>query len=196
MTEASTRWAGPSPFLADKRPNDKTAWLKQINSPSLEKKVMDIKLTHLITMLQTGYTTVEVRYHGKLAGSQPYTYKAISNTLAMGDTVVVPVDYDGMEVLKLAKVVRVHDAPQVDVSLPYALKWIVQKVDRTAYDEQVAREQAALDALETGKRAAAQATAVDQLQTLVGPARAAAVLAALGGGTLPSIPDNGYEAGL
>lgn len=136
---------------------------------------MDIKLTHLLTLLQEHYTTVNVMllYAG---GSKFYTYKVsneLAATLVKDDMVVVPVNEDEY---KLAKVVEVHPEPQIDVRSPYTLKWVIQKVDLTNHQAQVARETAALEVLrkERNKKAREEAlkellgnTSVEELRSLL-----------------------------
>lgn len=122
-----------------------------------------VNMNHLITLLQKGYTTVDVKFSGDGSSrSQKYTYKvsdAIAKTLALGDQVVVP----ARGAFKVAFVVEVHAEPQIDVKAPYSLGWVVQKVDHTAYDDQVAREKEAVKMLEQAERKKAQEDALDAL---------------------------------
>lgn len=128
--------------------------------------IMHTELQHLIALLQKNYTTVNVRFH---TNGTAYTYKvpnSVAATLAEGDQVVVPTgDGDGGVNLKVAHVIEVHAEPQIDVSKPLALRWVVQKVDRAAYDDQTKREKEAIEFIERSRRKQAQQEA---LQTLLG----------------------------
>ena len=143
--------------------------------PTATKKVnlMHTNMQHLIALLQQGYTTVSVKFFGSTEGSlsqQIYTYKApVSAKLAEGDLVVVP----ARKGFATAKVHEVHESPQIDVKEPLALRWIVQKVDTTAYDDQTAREEQAIKMLEQAERKQAQEEA---LKALLGSADREALL--------------------
>ncbi len=108
---------------------------------------------HLLALLQTGYTTIEVVFtdgHLDSLGSgrtrsKPYTYKArLEDDLKVDDVVVVDSPSKG---LTTATVVDVHKAPKIDLDAPFTYKWIVQKVDRTRYDETLARESEFMDTM-------------------------------------------------
>lgn len=121
-----------------------------------KKEPMMQDFQHLIALLQKGYTTIGVRFDNS---SQVYTYKApksVADALAKDDLVVVP----ARNTFQVVKVVEVHAEPQIDVHKPLALKWIVQKVDTTAYDDQTAREEEAIQKLQVAERAQAQAKAL------------------------------------
>lgn len=127
-----------------------------------------MNMQHLIALLQEGYTTVEVKFFnmdtGNSQGSQAYTYKvpqALADTLNEGDLLVVP----ARSAFAVVKVHKVHDEPQIDVKNPLALRWVVQKVDTTAYEDQTAREAEAVELVEKADRRQAQEEA---LQTLLG----------------------------
>lgn len=125
-----------------------------------KSKELTVNHMHLITLLQEGYTTVNVAFSEQTHSD--YTYKVPKDAgYAVGDRVVV---YGGSD-LKVARVTEVHDEPQVDFTKPYALKWVVQKLDLAAYDDQVAREVAALDHLNKVKRKKDQE---QMLETLFG----------------------------
>lgn len=137
-----------------------------------KKEPMMQDFQHLIALLQKGYTTVNVRFD---TGGPLYTYKVsktIAATLAKDGLVVVP----AQNAFKVVKVVEVHDEPQIDVHKPLALKWVVQKVDTTAYDDQTAREAEAIQKLQVAERAQAQAKA---LEVLMGSVEDRAALLAL-----------------
>ena len=66
--------------------------------------------------------------------SKTYSYKAaLDLTVAVGDSVVVDSPIDG---LTLVTVVKIDDDIDPEASFDY--KWIVQRVDRAGYDEQMA----------------------------------------------------------
>lgn len=69
--------------------------------------------------------------------SRLHTYKALmSDNVKVGDTVAVIV---GKEML-LVSVAEVHDLPQIDLDADFDYKWIVQKIDTTAYDKMAENE--------------------------------------------------------
>jgi hypothetical protein len=124
--------------------------------PKKEVKFM-ANVQHLITLLQEGYTTVEVTFSGS---SQRYTYKApLSMGLAIDDKVVVP----ARDEFKVTTVREVHDAPEIDVSKPFDLKWVVQKVDTAAYDDQAKREAEAVRMIQVAERRKAQEDALEAI---------------------------------
>lgn len=87
---------------------------------------MNIK--HLASIARTNYTTVSVEFpetRGKF-----YTYKAELPFPPTVSMVVVPSPSKGY---CLARVVEVHDVPQIDVNVSYDYKWIVAKVDDSRY---------------------------------------------------------------
>lgn len=122
-----------------------------------------MNFNHLITLLQKDYTTVEVQFLDE-AASRTYTYK-ISNSMAaatgVDKLVVVPVYSNST--FKVAKIVAVHQEPEIDVRAPYALKWVASLVDLTAFDDQVKREKEAIDLLKKAERRRAQEAALAEL---------------------------------
>jgi len=64
---------------------------------------------------------------------------------------------------KLVTVAEVHKTPQIDVKQPLALKWVVQRVDFTAYNDQTDREAEAIEKLQNAERAEAQRKAIETL---------------------------------
>lgn len=138
--------------------------------PVKKASPMHANMQHLIALLQKGYTTVEVKFlnaeSGDAQGSQTYTYKvpeSLAKTLVKGDLLVVP----ARKAFNVVRVHEVHDTPKINIKEPLALRWIVQKVDTTAYDDQAAREAQAIEQLQTAERRQAQQEA---LQTLLGSA--------------------------
>jgi hypothetical protein len=130
---------------------------------TIPKEKVTVNLHHLITLAQKGYTTVNVVFSGDGSSeSRFYTYKvsdSVAKTLAPNDLVVV----EANKAMKVAKVKEVHEEPQIDVRAPFAFAWVVQKVDRTAYDQQVQNEDTAVKMLEQGERRKAQKEALDTL---------------------------------
>lgn len=113
---------------------------------------------HLITILQKGYTTVNVSF--SLSDDRKYAYKAAeSMNLVPGAFVVVPARGE----FKVATVCSVDPEPEIDIKAPYELKWVVARVDFSAYDEQNRREAEAFAMLKTGERKRAQAEAMETL---------------------------------
>ena len=146
------------------RNNESLATLTAKKAPTKEPMMQNFQ--HLIALLQKNYTTVGVKFQPQPGndGNKVYTYKvplSLAKELAKDDLLVVPAR-DGFAVVK---VVEIHEAPQIDVKQPLALKWIVQKVDRAAYDDQTTREAEAVKQVEVAERRRAQEEA---LQTLLG----------------------------
>jgi hypothetical protein len=129
----------------------------------VNKEKVTVNLHHLITLAQKGYTTIDVVFRGEGGGeSRKYTYKvneATAKTLLKDDLVVV----EAAKHMKVAHVKEVHAEPQIDVKLPFALGWVVQKVDRAPYDQQMENEEKAVKMLEQGERKKAQKEALDTL---------------------------------
>jgi len=113
-----------------------------------------MKHKHLLALLQTGFTTIEtvfadesnyMHHTRQVIGSgastplaKRYTYKALlSDNLQEGDCVVVDSPSRG---LTLVTVVAVHSTPKIDLDAPFTYKWIVQKVDRSTYDDTMEKE--------------------------------------------------------
>lgn len=117
---------------------------------------------HLYTLLDTTYTTIKVVF-GKVAHTKPrqgmeinlssgefrvgeldakqpqsWTYKVRKDSgIKVDDAVIVESPQNGLQIVR---VVEVHDTPQIDLDAPFEYKWIIQRVDRTEHDEQVAKE--------------------------------------------------------
>ena len=119
---------------------------------------MSNKLFHLITLLQEHYTTVGVAFDRDPATH--YTCKVDKALdLKEGDLVVVPAGSS----FKVGRVARVDAEPDIDIEAPYALKWVVQKVDTTKFDEQVRRETEAMERIKVDQRAKAREAALKEL---------------------------------
>lgn len=121
-----------------------------------------MKTKHIASLLQTGFTTVQVVFRASqhsIAATQyeagripkPYTYKAsLDDKLTTEDYVVVDTPTHGFVV---AKVVGVDATPDLDLDADYDYKWIVQKVDPTKYQSNVAKEAAFNQAMQEVERA-------------------------------------------
>lgn len=138
----------------------------------------DARLLHIVALLQSGYTTCNVCFPN--SGRQ-YTYRVpLSMGVKDNDLVVVPVHADDTSELKFGKVVVVHDEPNIDVTAPFALKWVVARVDLEQYNTQVARERDALNELKRQERARAKADAIAELTKILDVDAIKAIL--IGGG--------------
>lgn len=145
-------------FDPDNRPDP-----RHLNVTTNRPEPKDLMMTdfqHLLALLQHGYTTVDVCFPEN--PGQRYTYK-IPSKMAEGlkpkDYLVVPARSD----FKLVQVAEVHPTPRIDVKKPLALKWVVQRVDFTAYNDQTSREAEAIEKLQVAERAAAQKKALEVL---------------------------------
>ena len=100
-----------------------------------------MKQRHLISLLQNDYVTVQVVFQRpENAAPTPstnrrYTYKA-RMPISKDDIAIV----EACGRLAIVKVVEVNDVPQIDMDADYDYKWIVQRIDRSAYDATVAVE--------------------------------------------------------
>jgi len=105
---------------------------------------------HILSLLQTGFTTVGVTFEVNMDANfdptlrtrnqrvKEYTYKALeSDNLQVGDLVVVDSPSEGMVIVR---VTRVDSKPRIDLDVPFSYKWIVQKIDRTRYDNLLKQE--------------------------------------------------------
>lgn len=87
-------------------------------------------------------------------GAKTYTYKVpLDANIQDGDFVVVYRDTTG---LNIGMVTRVDAAPQIDVDANYDYKWIVQRIDREAYQARVDAERVFADAMLNVERARQQ----------------------------------------
>lgn len=119
------------------------------------------RIHHLITLLQEGYTTCRVLF---AVGGRAYTYKLpLDMGVKVGDNVVVDVSGD----LKVVEISEIDTEPVIDIRAPYALRWVVCRVDRSRYDEQMIREEHAVEELAKQERKNAKAKALEQLMGLV-----------------------------
>lgn len=153
---------------------------------------MNVNADKLIDLLQENYTTIEVVFESEaeLELPQPqnnaridpaglwggptiprapvppvtrrpktYTYKApLVANVKEGDFVIV---HNGDE-FGIARVVKVHDVPKIDVNASFRYKWIVQRVDTSSYLEQMAREEEFRESLRHAERVNARESMVRQ----------------------------------
>lgn len=119
---------------------------------------MNINHNHILSLMQTGFTTIGVVYEvdsstataverarNRSTREKEYTYKALeSDNLQVGDLVLVDSPSSGMRVVQ---VVRVDPKPRIDLKASFPYKWIVQKVDMTRYNNILEQEEKFQDAL-------------------------------------------------
>lgn len=114
---------------------------------------------HILSLLQTGFTTIGVtfdvemdtrdnpvdRARNRNRREKEYDYKALeSDNIQVGDLVVVDSPHNG---LTIVQVTRVDKKPRIDLDAPFPYRWIVQKIDRTHYDEVIKQEEDFKEAL-------------------------------------------------
>ena len=98
-----------------------------------------MKFHHMISLLQTNYTTVKVQYlNGRVAQDKDYAYKVpLDAGVRVDDFVVVESSVTGYSV---AKVVKVDESPDINLDAPYQYPWIIQKINLDPYYERQERE--------------------------------------------------------
>lgn len=107
--------------------------VNQVNIANYPKETT-MNNANMISLLQKDFYTIGVKFDG----AQVYTYKVPNKVkLEVGDYVVTKSPAAGFGI---AKVVRVDVVAQIDPHANYEYKWIVQKVERDAYDAQVKLE--------------------------------------------------------
>lgn len=125
----------------------------------------NIHIRHMLAFLQDNYTTVSVKFLndiGIISGSKDYTYKVLlEDNIKEGDTCVV--DVSGVK--KLVVVTAVHSTPKIDPSAQYDFKWIVQRIDTSRYDQQVAVEEKVRDMFFEIERENQRKKFVDEFKT-------------------------------
>lgn len=94
--------------------------------------VSQISTGNLLNLLQSGFVTIKVRFKRDQGfSSRDYTYKApASMGIAVGDEVIVDSPSSGMVVVE---VMEVDEFGTIDYTAQHSYKWVVQKVDTTAY---------------------------------------------------------------
>jgi hypothetical protein len=105
-----------------------------------------MKQQHVISLLQANYTTVIVNFLFNRDGTPTkretatkYTYKVSNKVLLEPDDYCVVIAPSGIP--QIVRVVSVDAKPKLDLDADFSYKWIVQKVDMTAYNEQLAAEE-------------------------------------------------------
>lgn len=78
--------------------------------------------------------TVGVVYRG--TGTKCYTFKTLED-FEVGDFAIVMNTRNEPEVVRIKEL---HDVPQIDLSAPYAYKWLVSKVNLEAYEQQLKKD--------------------------------------------------------
>ena len=140
---------------------------------------MNINHNHILSLLQTGFTTIAVSFEvGMNATDDPtlrarnrntrvkeYTYKALeSDNLKVGDLVVVDSPSEGFTIVE---VTRVDAKPRIELDAPFAYKWIVQKIDRSRYDNLLAQEAEFKEALVEVERVKQRETVMKSFQEVL-----------------------------
>jgi hypothetical protein len=128
-------------------------------NPKLIERSSEVNLNHVLTLLQLNYTTCAIEFK---PGGKKYTYKVSSDLAARlkpGDQVVVP----ACVAEAVVTVREIHAEPDIDVSAPYNFKWVICRVEREAYDDQVKREADALALFNRNRRKVAQEKALKEL---------------------------------
>lgn len=100
---------------------------------------------NITSLLSTKYQTIECSYERttldprtKVRNEKMYTYKVpLDIDVKVGDALIVnpPGGY------KIVIVTAVHDQPRINPDARYEYKWIVGKIDDTAYKIRVANEE-------------------------------------------------------
>lgn len=118
-----------------------------------------INLNHLLSLIQTDYTTIRVN----LGGKKKYTYKSHDLTLQRGDYVVVVLPDNTPSI---GKVMGVDSVPQIDETADFDYKWIVCKVDLEEYQARVNGEKAFYSAIEKAQHENKRSKAIEHLKEL------------------------------
>lgn len=91
---------------------------------------------HLVSLVTSDYDTVSVVFQRPAdmpttrSTGKRYTYKSLKGCAKVGDIAIVEVNGQ----LAFVQIKEVHDTPQIDTTAAYDYKWLMQLVDRTAYD--------------------------------------------------------------
>lgn len=121
------------------------------------------KHQELLHALLENFTTVAVRFADYNApNGKYYTYKVPTSwNVKAGDNLVVDAPSTGMTVVK---VVDAHAVPQLDAGADFFYKWAVQKVDRSGYDLQAAREKLFLEQMAVVERQHSRKELVEKVE--------------------------------
>jgi hypothetical protein len=118
-----------------------------------------MKQHHLLSLLQTGFITIKVQFPST---TQHYSYKARSEeNIVVGDAVVVDSPRNGLVV---ASVVAVDERAKINTDAEYAYKWIVQKVNKEAYEALLKQEQEFLEVMQEVERENQRAIALEKFK--------------------------------
>ncbi len=144
-------------------------WLSMFNKRSMTSSAPNLQQVHkednmsvhsihnLLGLMQEDFTTVHVKYAGT---ARYYTFKAdLALNLKEGDKVIVP-NANGLDGGYVVVEVRKVDATPCLEPTAIQLKWVVQKLDTTAYDKRLASEEAAMEVLAAGNKRAEQKAAL------------------------------------
>jgi len=111
---------------------------------------------HVLALLQKDYTTVNVTYEKnplKPVGTI-YKYKTRDLTLKENDMVLIPHPTSPECKVTAARVLSIDPEPLIDLDSNISYRWIVQKIDFTAYDLELSREEAAMKMIVNAEREA------------------------------------------
>lgn len=123
------------------------------------------KHQELLHALLENFTTVVVKFLDHSTNGRTYTYKVPTGwNVKAGDDLVVDAPSTGMTVVK---VLEVHAVPQLDAGADFFYKWAVQKVDRTGYDLQAAREKLFLEQMAVVERQHSKKELVDKVEAVL-----------------------------
>lgn len=104
---------------------------------------------------------------------KPTMFKTLDPSISVGDLVVVPTDTrHGMTVVKVSEV----DA-DVDFDNTTVVKWVIQKVDRTAFDKTTEEERIAIETIKSAVTTQKRAQLRDAMLADTGNASAIRTLA-------------------
>lgn len=128
---------------------------------------MKTKTSTLLDLLNPNLRTISVKFrdtNGQAIG-RCYTYKTLDDSIVVGDAVVVDAPHGGFVVVN---VVEVHETAMMSAEDGINYKWIVCKVDATAYYDQLATDEANRAELERMQRIAQKAKAAEKLRKELG----------------------------
>lgn len=155
-----------------------------------------MKMKHMAALMREDLTTVAVTFDlndGRVpgVGTKAYTYKVLRedvegpNALKGGDLVVVPRTYvdarrikqglandGGCEVqseegLSVARILEVHDTPQLDPDADHDYKWIIDRVNYLRYTERLAKEAELTQLILSAEREAKRQSLLDTFKKVI-----------------------------
>lgn len=125
-----------------------------------------MKNNHIIALLQTDYTTVQVVFPDGLSQKKLYTYKVPTAwNVQVEDTLVVDTPRNG---LCLVSVVAVHTEANINTDVEWTYKWAVSRVDLAEYQDRLQREETANKLLLEIARIKAREQVVKDLEMFIG----------------------------